>query len=339
MKRQIIVRVPATSANLGPGFDCLGLALDLWNEFEWQETGDRNQESGDGSEESGTASSSVVRHPSSESFISTIGEGAGALPTDGRHLVAQTLADEYTRLTGNTRPAFRLTCRYAVPAGSGLGSSSTAVLGGLLLAHALAGEPTDGFFDPHGSVLARAIEMEGHGDNVAPALLGGLIIVSAQPGSGAGTPMFTITRRVSTPALRVVVCVPDFHFLTMAARSVVPTTLSRADAIFNVGRALLVIEALRSGDYELLGRSMDDRIHEPFRIPVVPGAQAARSAALNAGASAVALSGAGPGLIAFAETHHSAIGQSMVQAFAAHGLRSRYWVLDAPATGATIECA
>ena len=314
--KHITVRVPATSANLGPGFDCLGLALDLWNEFELQ------------------ISATII-----ETSVETMGEGAGTLPTDGRHLVAQTFASEYQRITGTPANAHRLICRNAVPAGSGLGSSSTAVLGGLLLAHVLAGEPDAGLFDPHGALLKRAIDLEGHGDNVAPALLGGLMIVSTQPASAPDPMECAITQRVGIPDMKLVVCVPDFHFLTTTARAAVPTTLSRTDAIFNIGRALLVLHAMHTGDYELLGASLDDRIHQPYRLPAIPGARDVRLAALDAGASAVALSGAGPGLIAFAQSKHSAIGESMVQVFAAHGLHARYWVLNAQATGATVTCA
>ncbi len=159
--------------------------------------------------------------------------------------------------------------------------------------------------------------------------MGGLIIVS----SAEGAP---IVHRVPTPPMRVVVCVPEFDFLTTAARGVLPQNYSRADAIYNIGRAMLIVEALRNADDALLARAMGDRIHEPYRMKIVPGAIAAKQAALDAGAIAVALSGAGPGMIAFARNQHEAIGAAMQRAFAGAGLRARYWALDVSESGATV---
>jgi homoserine kinase len=306
MKRRLRVRVPATSANLGPGFDSLGLALDLWNTFDLYDDE--------------TARGVLVE---------TRGEGAEQLPVDGSHLVVRTMVEELSLHTPfDPRAAqFRLICDNAVPCGSGLGSSSTATLGGLMLARAL--------LDPEGHtsaagrrrILGRAVEIEGHGDNVAPALLGGLVAVS-----GAGEDV--ITCAVPVAPLTVVVCVPQMHFLTSHARSVLPTSYSRADAVFNIGRAALVVEALRAGDLDLLGRVMDDRIHEPYRLPAIPGAIPAKQAALAAGAAAVCMSGAGPGLIAFAHDRHAEIGAAMRAVFSEFGLTARYWVLNVARDGA-----
>lgn len=302
----LTVSIPATSANLGPGFDVLGLALDLWNDYTFTESPNL-----------------------STTHVDILGEGAGKLPTDGSNLVARIIHDEYKRISGRALPPCKLRCHNRVPAGSGLGSSSTAVLGGLLIAHALHSGKREDLLRADGPVLRRAIELEGHGDNVAPALLGGLVMVSAHDGHA-------ITRRVALPPTKVAVCIPDFHFLTTTARAVVPTQLSRSDAIFNIGRAVLVVEALRTGDLALLAQSLDDRIHEPYRIPAIPGAAEVKRAALDAGAAAVALSGAGPGIIAFAATDHTAIGEAMVQAYAGAELKARAWVLDVIETGARI---
>lgn len=323
----ISVRVPATSANLGPGFDCMGLALDLWNQFDLFPL---------------RAGQPIV--------VETIGEGAGHFPCDQSHAVAQTMLAELSRLRGQNAqrdlaPSFRLICHNSVPAGSGLGSSSTVVLGGLLLAHAYAhmqASPDANSHDPlHDSlsvtstfdhtidsdaVLRRAIELEGHGDNVAPAMLGGLVVVVADDGP------LTI-RQILTPPLRVVVCVPNYHFLTSTARSVLPNHIDKPDAIRNIGRAILVVEALRSGDFALLSQVMHDRIHEPYRLPAIPGALAAREAALQQGAAAVTLSGAGPGLIAFCVGNHASVGAAMVEAFAHAHLPARYWVLESTRVG------
>ena len=329
----ISVRIPATSANLGPGFDCLGMALNLWNRFEL------HSEPGDGSV-----------------CVETHGEGAPDLPTGRTNLIAQTMLDELAHLdakaslTGDPESAhpphshvkspdphrqssvvnqhsFHIISHNDIPCASGLGSSSTAVLAGIIFAHGL----RLGYVDPK-AVLLRATAVEGHGDNVGPALTGGLLLISFDGKT-------VVSERVALPPLQVTVCVPEFNFLTSAARAALPKTLSRADAVFNIGRAMLVAEALRNDDDELLARAMADRLHEPYRLPLIPGAQEARRAALHHGAIAVSLSGAGPGMLAYARTGHERIGQAMQAAFEQAGLRARYWVLDVSPRGAEITIA
>jgi homoserine kinase len=308
MTRIVTAQIPATSANLGPGFDALGIALDLWNTFELHEDPNQN----------GIA-------------VETHGEGAAVLPTDTSHLVVRTMTEELgLHAPFDARRAhYRIICQNQVPCGSGLGSSSTATLAGLILARAV--------IDRHGinsaasrqRILTRAFDIEGHGDNIAPALLGGLVVVTAQDGQ-------VIAEQLPVAPLRVVVCVPELHFLTSHARSVLPQQYSRADAVFNIARAPLVVEALRRGDLELLGRVMHDRIHEPYRLPAIPGALPAKQAALDAGAAAVAMSGAGPGLIAFAHDRHEAIGEAMRQVFVEFGLAARFWVVGVSQQGVRI---
>lgn len=308
MSKLLTVRVPATSANLGPGFDCMGLALDLWNTFE------------------------LHRGCDDGVTVESHGEGEEVLPDDRSHLVVRTMIEELTTYIpfDIRHESYHIVCHNNVPCGSGLGSSSTAVLAGLLFAHALLNP--QGFRSPAGltRILERAFEIEGHGDNVAPALLGGLVIVVGRDGE-------VITHRVPLPPTRVVVCVPQFYFMTSHARSVLPLHYSRSDAVFNIGRAMLIVEALRNGNRSLLARAMDDRIHEPYRLPAIPGAIEAKRAALANGALAVSLSGAGPGLLAFAQDNHEAIGAAMQSAFAAAGgLSARYWVLDVASSGAQV---
>jgi homoserine kinase len=315
----IKVRIPATSANLGPGFDCMGMALDLWNTFELHEAA-----------------------PGQGIVVESHGEGAATLPTGPTNLVAQTMLAELNRLTDDGRrttdhapdphpssvvrhpSSFRIVCRNAIPCASGLGSSSTAVLAGLIFAHTLARGHMD-----RDVVLARATSLEGHGDNVGPALYGGLLLISYDGAT-------VVAERVELAPLRVVVCVPEFNFLTSEARAALPKTVSRADAVFNAGRAMLVAEALRNGDDALLARAMADRLHEPYRIPLIPGAAQARRGALEHGAIAVSLSGAGPGMLAFARAGHEHIGQAMRSAFEDAGLAARFWVLDASPRGVEI---
>ena len=308
----ITVRVPATSANLGPGFDCMGMALNLWNTFEL--------------------------HPSpGEPWITveSHGEGAALLPTGGTNLIAQTMRGELYRLNYAqpnlldkdvyTHQTYQIICRNDIPVASGLGSSSSAVLAGLVFAHMLAFKHVD-----RDAVLRRATALEGHGDNVGPALYGGLVLISYD-----GT--IVVAERVSLPPLKVVVCVPAYNFLTIEARAALPKTISRADAVFNIGRAMLVAEALRNGDDDLLKRAMADRLHEPYRLPLIPGAADARQGALDQGAIAVNLSGAGPGMLAYARENLDQIGAAMQAGFEQAGLSARYWVLDASPHGVEID--
>jgi homoserine kinase len=307
----LTVKVPATSANLGAGFDCIGIALKLWNSFELQ----------------------LVEGQREHIRVESHGEGASFLPTDHTNAIARILFEELEETLHLKPPGpLKIVCHNKLPCGSGLGSSSTAVIAGLVFAHALSrGDIThDNAHLLRRAVLARAVELEGHGDNVVPALLGGLVVVSRSANGRL------LTHPVPVPRLRVTVCVPEFAFLTAMSRAVLPPTLPRADAIHNIGHAVLTIEALRTGDMRLLASALDDRMHEPYRLPAIPGALDARQAALDNGAVAVCLSGAGPGLIAFAEEGHECIGQSMAQCFGSAGLPARYWTLDSNEHGTQI---
>ena len=295
------VRVPATTANLGPGFDCLGMALNLHNEFIFSEI---------------PQGLDVVTH----------GEGVGSIPTDGRNLVVQAvnhLCDHLDRqLSG-----LRIVQTNHVPAASGMGSSSTAVVAGLLGGNALLGFPLN-----HEEILQLATDIEGHPDNVAPAIFGGLVLV---PVGIDGTCEYI--ERIPIPQLNAVLVLPEFDLLTADARSALPTTLPRADAIFNISHMAMVVRALEQGDYAKLAIGMQDRVHQPYRMALVPGMAEAMTAAKEAGAAAVAISGAGPSLIAFAPSHLKAIGEAMMAAYKAHGLNSRMWLFHTDSEGSTVE--
>ncbi|MDR2430451.1 MAG: homoserine kinase [Puniceicoccales bacterium] len=307
----LTVRIPATSANLGAGFDCIGLALDLWNTFELHLAPGK------------PGAVSVESH----------GEAATTLPKDHTNTIARILFEELEETLGQRPPgALKIICTNAVPCGSGLGSSSTAVIAGLLFAHTLArcGRAPVTLDTLKHTVLPRAVEIEGHGDNVVPALMGGLVVITRTPNGRL------LTHPIPAAPQRVVVCVPEFSFLTAKARAVLPPTLPRADAIHNIGHAVLTIEALRTGNLPLLAKALDDRMHEPYRLPAIPGAIDARLAAIDAGAAAACLSGAGPGILAFANANHEAIGKAMSRCFADAGLKARHWTLGTNERGTEI---
>jgi len=301
---RVHVRVPATTANLGPGFDALGLALDLWNETIWTPTRDGK-----------------IR-------VTISGEGEDILPTDATNPVVAAALSLYDRV-GVTCEGLRVHCINRIPLGSGLGSSSAALVSGLLGANALLGEPLS-----REDILRLAIEAEGHPDNVAPALLGGLVVSLLHNGQVVS---IKLPARAPRAPLRATVVLPKFEFPTEYARSILPRTVDRRDAIFNISRAILVAEALRTGDVDLLGKAMDDRLHQPYRLPLIPGALAAMEAARRAGAAAVALSGAGPSLIAFSSDGNPEIGEAMRGEFERAGLEARVLHLRISEKGARVH--
>ena len=299
----ITIRVPATSANLGPGFDSLGLALDLWNE-------------------------TVIRLAIEYSVL-VRGEGAEKLLTGENNLIvraAQTLAER----VGKRLPLFHLDCVNRIPLSSGLGSSAAAQLTGLLGANMLLGKPLS-----MDEILNLATEMEGHPDNVAPALLGGLVVSTLEEGK-------VLAHKINIGStndfpMQITVVLPEFHISTQQARAALPEHVSMKDAIHNISRALLVTEAFRNGDLDLLNKAMTDTLHQPYRLSLIPGGREAMDAAKEAGASAVALSGAGPSLIAFSANRDPAIGEAMRRAFEGAGLTARTFQLKMSNHGAEAQ--
>jgi len=301
---KINVKVPATTANLGPGFDALGLALDLWNEAEFVATQDE------------------------KITVKVKGEGKNLLPSDASNAVAEAALLVF-QLAGKPCTGMQIKCLNRVPLGSGLGSSSAAMLTGMLGANALLGSPYS-----RDEILKLAIETEGHPDNVAPAMLGGLV-ASIIHENRVVSLRLTLTSRLAP--IHITVVLPDFDFPTKQARALLPTQIDRKDAIHNISRAVIVTEAFRVGDMDMLGEAMEDKLHQPYRIPLIPGAQNAMDAMKAAGASAVALSGAGPSLIAFSSKAEAAIGESAKRAFAEAGLNSRVYQLKISRRGAEVK--
>ncbi|MGE5775776.1 MAG: homoserine kinase, partial [Chloroflexota bacterium] len=301
---KITVRVPATSANLGPGFDSLGMALDLWNETEFVPTNDK------------------------KISLTVDGEGKGKLPTGASNAIVDAALQVYN-LAGKPYHGMQIRCLNRVPLGSGLGSSSAALLTGMLGANAMIGEPFS-----RDEILKLAIETEGHPDNVAPAMLGGLV-ASIIHESHVVSLRLTLTDPHA--AMCITIVLPDFDFPTKQARAILPKQVELKDAIHNISRAVIVTEAFRLGDLDMLHEAMSDKLHQPYRLPLIPGAQAAMDAAKQAGAAAVALSGAGPSLIAFSAQPDPAVGEAMKRAFEAAGLPARIFQLKMSDHGAEVQ--
>jgi homoserine kinase len=298
----IIVHTPASTANLGPGFDCLGLALDLWNKAVF------------------TLEGQGIR-------VKVHGEGSGLMATDERNLVARAALRLYQSMGAPLPTGLTICCENHIPISSGLGSSAAGVLTGLMGANALLGKPasTD-------DLLRIATAMEGHPDNVAAALLGGLTL-AITTNEGA------LASRLPVAPLKVAIAVPAIHLPTQAARAALPREVPLSDAVFNIGRTAFVIEALRSGDLSLLGKAMDDRLHQPYRLKMIPGGDDVFNAARQAGALAVALSGAGPSIIAYIAMENDAevVAAAMVSAFARANIQARSLALQLSERGCFTE--
>jgi homoserine kinase len=266
-QRPVTVRVPATSANLGPGFDSFGLALSL-------------------------ADVVVAQVAPAGLTIEVSGEGAAAAGAGEQHLVVRAMRTGFAHL-GLQPPGLRLSCRNEIPQGFGLGSSAAAICGGLLAARALAGRDGRAAL-PDDTVLALATRLEGHPDNVAACLAGGLTI-AWNPASG-GVPGPRVARLAPLPGIIPVLCLPATPLPTVTARQVLPPQVPHADAAANSARAALLVTALTSQPGLLL-EATEDFLHQPYRAAAMPDT-ARLIATLRAAAVPAVVSGAGPSVLA-----------------------------------------
>jgi homoserine kinase len=285
---QVRVRVPASTSNLGPGFDCLGLALDLYLEVVVERT-DR----GLSIENSGSSPSQATR---------------------GDDLVYAALARTLRR-RGAPERGLRIVVRSEIPVARGLGSSAAAILGGLLAGHLLAhGEAPD---PP--TILAEAVEIEGHPDNIAPALLGGLVACAVTEQGRVHA-----LRLPLPPDLGIVLVIPDVRVPTARARQILPAKVPLADAVFGLSRLALLLGSLATGDLQGLREAMRDRLHQPHRLGLVPGLGGALEAlAAEPGCLGAALSGSGPTLLAVVRGDRDDLGGAATEVLRRHGVESR----------------
>jgi homoserine kinase len=295
------VRVPATSANLGPGFDALGLALTLYNELTISEA--------DGV------------------TVSVRGEGAGQLPTTAANVAARAARTVF-ETAGRRFTGVAIECVNRIPLSRGLGSSAAAWLGGMLGANALAGAPLD-----REAILSLAARAEGHPDNVAAALHGGLTVSCETPAGVVAVP-------VPVPeGVHWVVLIPEMTNATADARAVLPPTVPRADAVYNIQRASLLLASLQVKRPDLLHAAMADRLHQPYRVALFPWMPAVVTAAREAGALGCVLSGAGPSLLAVVAEDPSGVARAMTAALAAAGVRGQARALEVDTVGAVVEAS
>ena len=265
------IRVPATSANLGPGFDCIGVALELWNE------------------------TTVSR---GEPSFTISGFGSDSLPKDETNIIASSAVRAFRDLNVEPIP-LAFNCLNKIPLARGLGSSSAATLTGIAAAFTFAGLDI-AHRDNQDRIFGIAADIEGHPDNVAPAVYGGCQI-GIHVENGYREKDWVVSRVGSTEDLKTVIFIPDFTMATEEARGILPTEVPRSDAVFNVGRAAMLVHALETRQWELLRHATDDRLHQPQRIEkLFPRFRPIARGALEAGAHGVFLSGAGPSVLALA---------------------------------------
>jgi len=304
----IEVRVPASTANLGAGFDCFGLALQLYlNVRATVLTGaaDRSQVRSRGSK----GSSLLARLP-------------------GENLIfrAMQYAAEHE---GFKLPPVRLAVHNAIPVAAGLGSSAAAIVAGVSLAFAVVGRgmSTD-------SALRYAAGLEGHADNVAAALLGGLVITAARADGAV-----LAIRKVWPREIRIVAVTPDLSLETKKSRAALPATISREDAVHNLQRSALMIAALEEKRFDLLWDALQDRLHQPSRALLIPGLAEILQMPRAPGLLGLALSGSGPTVIALATDHYGDIGKSIALHFERHRLPATVHLLDVASDGHTITAS
>jgi len=294
---RVHVRIPATSANLGPGFDALGLALALHNE--------------------------VVAEEGDRVSVKIEGEGADRLARDGGNVVARGVKLAY-EAAGRAFTGCELACVNRIPTSRGLGSSAAAWVGGLVAGNALLGSPLS-----RDALLGLAARAEGHPDNVAAAIFGGLTV-------SCGTPegVTAVTLPV-TGSLSWVVLVPEVTSATAEARALLPRSVPREDAVFNVQRVALLLAALQAALPAALSVALEDRLHQPYRLKLFPWMPAVATAARAAGALGCVLSGAGPSLLAVVAGDGGAVGRAMEDALSRAGVRGNARTLDVDSAGAT----
>ena len=292
---KVSIRVPATSANCGSGFDTLGLACTLYNEVTYEITSSRGFQ------------------------LEVTGEGAEYLKPCGRNLAFASFLRVWNEVTARERIGLKVTMHNRIPMSRGLGSSSSAIVAGIYAGNILSGNR---FNDDE--LLGFATEIEGHPDNVAPALLGGFTI-SYMDGRKAHS-----LRVEPAKPLKFIAVVPERRLPTVLARQAIPKTVSHHDAVFNTSRASLLVCALLSGEYQYLASGLEDKLHQPYRAHLIPGLDDVFEAARNAGAYNAIISGAGSTVMAYADVNadHEKIARAMQDAFLKNNEPCAYHILD-----------
>jgi homoserine kinase len=296
------VKVPATTANLGPGFDVFGAALSLYNEFEAEYIPDAKK-----------------------TYFMLKGVGKKSISRGERNLFWQSMQKTF-KVLGEDKYNLKnlnITVNTGIPLRGGLGSSASAIVGGIVLANALCGNKLD-----KSQVADLAVKIEGHPDNVIPAVYGGVCICSKDGDHGA-------VIQLPIPKLKIVLCVPSFELRTKRSRQVLPKYVDLQDLVFNTSRVALLTAAFCCSDFVLLKTGMQDKVHQPYRGKMIPAMAEVFEAALSAGAYGACLSGSGPTLAAFCSTKDAInVQKGMIKRWKKDGVCAKAYILDFDAKGA-----
>lgn len=284
-------KIPATSANLGPGFDTLGLALNLFNDFE------------------------VSRRKDNKINLSIISENKKILFNDSDNLILKSYKSYYKYIDRKV-DGINIIEKMNSPLARGMGSSASAIVGGLLAAAWNSKEIID-----EKSFTKLAVDIEGHPDNVIPAILGGLIINYKNNNS------FSYHKIEIPEELKFIVIVPNFELKTSESRKVLPKKLNYSSAVFNVGRISLFIASFLEKKYELLSEAMQDKLHQPYRSKLIPAFDEVIKSAQISGAYGASLSGAGPTIIAITDKNENEIADNMINVFAKNNVDAKKYIL------------
>ena len=269
---KVSVRVPATVANIGPGFDCLGMALPIYNTITIEET----VLPGTGIEINVLANEDVTDELSLEH-----------IPMDENSIIYKAVELLYNSI-GQTPSELKITIHSEIPIAKGLGSSASVIVGGLIAANELLGKPAD-----EAALLSIATEVEGHPDNITPAIIGGLTLSSAEEDGSI------ISRNLPWPEEWVLtVCVPEYELATEISRSVLPKEVPLTDAVYNAQRMAMFVQAIYTKDEELMKLALRDKLHQPYRMKLVPGFdKISENLKHEESVLGVVLSGAGPSIL------------------------------------------
>jgi homoserine kinase len=297
-----VIRIPASTSNLGAGFDALSLALNRYLKV------------------------TVERADSVR--IEARGVDQALIPTTADNLIVR-VAQATAEMRGRTLPAFRMAIDNEIPLARGMGSSAAAIIAGITCYEVLADENL-----AEQDLFRCAFEFESHPDNLAAALHGGLV-ATAVGDNGA----VLVSKSVISGRVAGIVVIPSFELSTEKARSVLPQSYSRKDVVYNIQRSALTIAALTSGDWTLMREAMRDRVHQPFRAKLIPGLEEILSLELG-GLFGIALSGAGPTVFAFVDPDQAAVvGRAIEDTFKKHGVDAKSQLVDIDRSGRAIQAS
>ncbi len=302
--KTIKIKIPATTANFGSGFDVLGAALKLYNEIEID------------------VSVFAETRNDKKPTIEIVGEGKDTLPINEKNVVIRAMNTVFD-ICKQKPPAYHLRLTNRIPLARGLGSSAAARLGGIVAVNEICDRKLS-----EDEIIQIVSKLEGHPDNVVPSFFGGLCVCNF---NGKNVKY----AKLKMPSdLKAVLCIPDFELSTDKARNILPKTISHKDAVFNSSRVALFMAALIQKKYELLSVAMEDKLHQPYRKKLIPGMDDVFNSAKKSGAYGVCISGSGTTILAVSGQRSAvSIGKAMVIAFEKHNVKSKYIICDFDNTG------